>query len=177
MCAPRAAQSSTASVTVAAADVQNVVAENSPAKPSAITATIPSRLASPKRGPVMASGPSGRGRSPLPPPGFVSQPGVGARQLQAGSPLVQSPAQALLEGSPARVAAGVVADLAAEGVDLGVEVVQVMEGDGLERHRQLRAAELVRAVMADDHVLEPEQQVGREGLARQLRGALDFLAK
>ena len=39
-----------------------------------------------------------------------------------------------------------------EAGQLGVEVVEVVQGDGLECHRQLRAAEFVFAVMADDHV-------------------------
>src|SRR5688500_6077153 len=41
-----------------------------------------------------------------------------------------------------------------EAGDLRVEVVEVMQGDRLERHRQLRAAVLVFAVVADDHVLD-----------------------
>ena len=54
-------------------------------------------------------------------------------------------------------------------MDLGVEVVQVVQGDRLGRHRQLRAAEFVGAVMAQDHVLEPQQQFGGERLAGQVR--------
>ena len=50
-----------------------------------------------------------------------------------------------------------------------------MQRDRLEGHRQLGAAELVGAVVADDHVLEPQEQLGRERLARQLGAPLDLL--
>jgi hypothetical protein len=43
-----------------------------------------------------------------------------------------------------------------------------MERDGLERHGELGAAELVRAVMADDHVLQPEQELVWKRFAGQL---------
>ena len=53
------------------------------------------------------------------------------------SPLYSFRPRVGLERRPARLAAGVVADLAGEGVDLGVEVVEAVQGDRLERHRQL----------------------------------------
>ena len=80
-----------------------------------------------------------------------------------GSALEQAAAQALLERGPARVAAGVVADLAGEGVDLGVEVVEVVKRDRLERHRQLRAAELVRAVWLTIMCLSRSSSSGGNG--------------
>jgi hypothetical protein len=43
-----------------------------------------------------------------------------------------------------------------------------VDGDRLRRHRRLRAAELVRAVVADNDVLQPQQQLGGERLAGQL---------
>ena len=69
-------------------------------------------------------------------------------------------------GVQLEVLARVLADLSGEGVDLGVEVVEVVERDGLGGHRELDAAELGGPVVADDHVLEPEQELGR-GTARR----------
>src|SRR5689334_12939701 len=84
---------------------------------------------------------------------------IGRALLDVRAPLEQSPPEVRMEWGPARLTAGVVADLAGEGMDLGVEAVEVVERDRLQGHRHLRAAELVRAVMADDHVLEPEQDL------------------
>src|SRR4051812_49116140 len=82
-----------------------------------------------------------------------------------------------MERGPTRLAARVVADLAGEGVDLGVEAVEVVQRDRLEGHRYLGAAELVGAVMADDHVLESKEQLARERLAGQVGGAIDLGAE
>src|SRR4051812_12496670 len=83
---------------------------------------------------------------------------VSRARIDDRAPLEQPAAKVLVERGPARLAAGVVADLAAEGVDLGVEAVQIMERDRLQRHGHLGTAELVRPVMADDHMLEPQEQ-------------------
>src|SRR5262249_13938975 len=63
--------------------------------------------------------------------------------------LNQPPLQRLVERRPRRAGVAVLADVAREGVQFRVEVVQVMKGDGFGRHRQLWTAEFVAAMMAD----------------------------
>src|SRR5205823_5768684 len=69
--------------------------------------------------------------------------------------LEEAPLQRLIERRPGRRLVAVFPDIAREGVHLGVEVVERVERDRLRRHGQLWAAELVGAVMAQDHMLEP----------------------
>ncbi len=53
----------------------------------------------------------------------------------------------------------------------------MVQRDRLGGHRHLGAAELERAVVADDHVLEPQEQLGRERLAGQVGGLRDLVAE
>ena len=52
-----------------------------------------------------------------------------------------------------------------------------MQGDSLGRHWELGAAELVGPVVAENHVLEPQQQLWRKRLAGQVRHAGYFLVE
>ncbi len=67
----------------------------------------------------------------------------------------QFAAEILLILRPGAVEIGVVAHQLMKIVQLGVEIVELVQGDGFQRHRQLGSTEFVFAVMADDHVLEP----------------------
>src|SRR5262245_23860678 len=68
--------------------------------------------------------------------------------------LIELAAEGLVVAGPGAVAAGVFLEELSDAVELGVEVVEQVQSDRLERHRQLRAAELIFAVVADDQVLE-----------------------
>ena len=61
----------------------------------------------------------------------------------------------------------VVVDQLLEVVDFGVEVVEAVERDRFERHRQFRRAEFVLAMMADNHVLQPQRKLRGKFFARQ----------
>ena len=97
--------------------------------------------------------------------------------LDGGAALEDPAGEARLIRGPRGVPGRVVADLAREGVELGVEVVEVMERDRLGGHRELRAAELVGAVVADDHMFEPEPQLLRERRPREVRDPSELLAE
>src|SRR5262245_58696246 len=60
-----------------------------------------------------------------------------------------------VERRPRGASVGVLADVSRKTMYLRVKVVEVVQGNCLGRHRQSRAAKLVRAVVAQDHVLEP----------------------
>src|SRR4051794_819583 len=133
--APRTPVSRAASVPVAASAVQTVDDDRIDASQIPDAATSQSIPAIESRLPRIA-------RCPLP----CSLGGAGFNPLGGRRrSLEQTTAQVLLERRPARLATRVVPDLAREGVDLSVEVVQVMKRHRFQRHRQLGTAELVRA--------------------------------
>src|SRR5260370_494660 len=54
-------------------------------------------------------------------------------------------------------------ELAAQGLHLRLEVVECAEEDGLGGHGELGGAELVLAVVREDHVLDQDEEPVREG--------------
>jgi hypothetical protein len=84
-------------------------------------------------------------------------------------------AEGLVEAGPVAVAADVFLQNLGDAVELGVEVVEEMEGDGLKGHGEFGAAEFILAVMADDEVLEPQQQFRREFFLGESFGLGDFV--
>jgi hypothetical protein len=57
-----------------------------------------------------------------------------------------------------------VGELVAEGLEFGFEVVQGAEQHGLGGHGKFGAAEFQLAVVGEDHVLDEETELRREGL-------------
>ena len=84
------------------------------------------------------------------------------------APLKQLALQVLLERRPTAVRVDIVANELPKAIEFRVEIVQVVQRDRFERHRQLRAAVLVFAMMAHDHVLQPQQQFPRKLLGGPL---------
>src|SRR5262245_218058 len=106
---------SMASVSVAATAVHKLEPDVIPARPSAIRAISPSRVAREMRNRGMAEAHYGWRVGTIGSPIESSQLGVaGAGRARMDVPLEQAATQALLERGPARVAAGIVAELAAE---------------------------------------------------------------
>ena len=79
--------------------------------------------------------------------------------------LVQFSIEILVILSPRTVLVRVVANQLLKVVNLGIEVVQMMERNGLERHREFRRAEFIFPVMTDNHVFEPQGELQRKFLA------------
>ena len=75
-----------------------------------------------------------------------------------------------METGPAAFDVRIVAHQLVERMDLGVQIVEVVQGHGFERHRQLGAAVFVLAVMADDHVLQPQHELVGHGFAGEPLG-------
>jgi hypothetical protein len=77
---------------------------------------------------------------------------------------------------PVRLANRVGLDRLSELVDLGVQIVEVVQDDRFGCHRQARAAVFVAAVVADDHVLDPQRRLLRELLAGHAFDLSDLLS-
>ena len=75
--------------------------------------------------------------------------------------------RALLAVAQGHLQRGLALEMRPHGLHLGVEVVEVVQQDGLTEHGELRRAELVLAVMTDDEVLDQSLQFA--GKVRNLR--------
>src|SRR6266403_4408260 len=86
-----------------------------------------------------------------------------ARNLEELIETEEFAAQGAGVGGPLRVA-GIDGEGGADGGELGIEVVHVVEGHGFADHGELWRAKFVLAVMADEEMLDDGFQVGRETL-------------
>ena len=91
----------------------------------------------------------------------ASGSGLALKKIDPQQPTVERRAV----GGPLFVAA-VHAKNGARGAHLGIEIVEIMQDQGFAKHGQLRRAEFVLAVMADQKVLDQSLQVGRKSFDR-----------
>src|SRR5262249_13702627 len=83
--------------------------------------------------------------------------------------------EGLVVARPGAFAADVFTEQLGDAVELGVEIVEQVQGDRFERHGQLGTAVFVFTVMADDEVLQPQQQLTGKRLAGQPLGLGDLV--
>src|SRR5262245_8663092 len=91
------------------------------------------------------------------------------------TPLKKLPPERLVVARPSAISARVFFQDLGDAVELRVEIVEQVQRDRLQRHGQLGAAKLVLSVVADDDVLEPQQQLDGEFFARQPLRFGDFV--
>ena len=80
-----------------------------------------------------------------------------------------------MELRPGAVQIRIVTDQLLEAMQLGVQIVEMVQCNGFERHGKLWSAKLVFAMVAYNHVLQPEHRFAPDGLARKALSLGDFL--